>query len=169
MTPKSEALEKLANFPSYKHELRVAYPVGLIDDIDLILKWYNMIKKDEQDFSEAELRNAERLVRTKIDSGEIYKLSGFGFVICSGSHGEFLNIGVWDVDTPYLPKNFLYEKGRKVDIKREGAFCAWEGIIFGHESQAWLKYLASKRTEQDKKNYLEDYLGLKDFLERGLK
>lgn len=152
-------LQNLGNFPDYKHEPRIVLPDGLLTPPQLVLKWYNMLKRDEGLFTENRVRDAKSFVEKQIALSNIQPLSGLGFVILSGA-ADFLNIAVWDNQTPYLLKNQVYDpQKRKADIGEDGAFCAWELGIVAHEKDAWLRYLASKRGEPDKRVYLADTIG----------
>lgn len=159
--PKSEVLERLANFAEYKHEPRIVEPKGLIEDTSLILKMYAMVRQVPVD--KYVLRNAKKFLRESIRKNKIGDnpiLSGLGFAILSD---DMLNLAVWDSKHPIVLKNSLYEYAggfrtpNSLDIRHEGCFCIWELGIVAHERDAWKKYLASERTEQDKRAYLKNF------------
>jgi hypothetical protein len=164
-------LSKVGNFQDYKHEPRVVRPLGLIvtPSIDLVLKFYHMTKK-ERDYSiqaNTTISEASRFILNEVREGRLEPLSGLGFAILSE---DMLNIDRWDDDDvlPYVLKGDLYgfsqpgfSKPKKLDIRKFGAFCGWELGIVAHETKAWMKYLASERTEADKQKYLEDKISRK--------
>jgi hypothetical protein len=149
-------IQDLANFPDYEHEPRIAVPDGLVTAPGLVFKWYNMTKKISQNAGmlRQDIEHAKDFLGGLVVKGRILPLSGLGFVILS-EQGNFLNTAIWDKKTPYILKNTIYDGEKRLGLDN-GAFCAWELGIVAHEAKAWKKYLVTGKTEQDKREYLEN-------------
>ncbi len=150
-------LEKLGNAPKYMHEPRYASPQGIIETSNLVLKMYDMLSLGIQN----PVDGAKRFLNREINAGNINPLNGMGFAILSR---DMLNVSRWDNKYPIVVKNQIYtfdpsskkpfESAKRASVDEIGPFCIWELGIANHEKEAWKKYLASKRSEQDKRNYL---------------
>jgi hypothetical protein len=151
---------------NYTREKRDANFIGLSVSPRLAIKLYDMFDKEKLIQNKVcpreMISGLVDFMDNEIQAKKIKPYSGMGFAIASNNT---LNIAVWDKEVPYLLKNQLYEI-KNHDIKTikpllhlsDGAFCAYELGIVSHEKNAWLKYLASKKTDSDKKRYLLDGL-----------
>jgi hypothetical protein len=87
--------------------------------------------------------------------------TGLGFSIISPG---IVNISMWGGELPMLVNQNIYEvskdeanplsKIRRLSPGEDGAYCAREGRIVGHESGAWMHFLRSGRTSDDVAAYL---------------
>ncbi len=151
--------ENVGNIKNYKHSSRIVKPEGLIETPNLVTKIYTMLPEGIS----VNLDFAKKFIKTKIKEREIIPyLSGMGFTILSP---EFLNITIWGEEFPIVSKNEVYsfEKedlsdSRRLDLNNKGAYCSFEGTIFGHESLLWIKYLKSSMKEKDKQDYFNSFL-----------
>jgi hypothetical protein len=151
--------ETIGNITNYDHKEIVVKSEGLIKTPNLIMKLYSMLPKD----GSINIDSARLFVKNKIDEGDIKPhMSGMGFTIVSPS---ILNASVWGAEFPILAKNevYLFEKNDfsdavKLDLNKEGAYCAFESIIFAYEGNLWINYLKSQKKEEDKKNYFNSTL-----------
>lgn len=154
----TERYSKLGNF-EYKHEHRIAHPLGLVETPELAIKYYGMCKQDGESFKDKEIEEYKNIMKDMINNGHIKPLSGLGFAIYSG---DFLNVAVWDNEKPFVLKNriFVPDEEGKMDILNlnEGAFCAFELGIVNYEKGLWLDYLQSERKTSDKMSYLNKQL-----------
>lgn len=154
----------------YEHKPRIVNPTGLIVNPHLVLKMYYMLKEDTNDFES--FGNVEKFLTTELNKKRLAPLVGLGFAMLSE---DMLSVSRWDTKYPQVIKNQLYEysfnqrenlisTAQKLDVKECGDFCSFELGIVSHEKDAWEKYLVSKHTNQDKKQYLENmfegYLGV---------
>ncbi len=147
--------------PDYVSVPRYATPRGWVEARSLVLKLYTMHKEGER-ITDYTVRDTKSFLRAKVKEGEIKKHIGMGFAILSS---DMLNIGVWDDKIPHVLKSQLYEYNSKniytakpLDIREDGAFCAWELGIVKFETDLWIKYLASARSWVDKGEYLSKKL-----------
>ena len=147
----------------YKHEPRCVVPCGLIEDPNLVLKFYAMFKGALTQSNVDEAREfLEDRIGLGVGLGEIDPLSGFGFAILSE---DMLNVARWDTN-PIVLRNQIYgyeqdessgkyfNNAKLLDIRNVGSFCIWELGIVDYERDAWMKYLKSERSEKDKDDYL---------------
>src|SRR3989344_1313680 len=130
-------LTNIGNF-DYKHEPRCVVPCGLIENSNLVLKFYAMFK--------------EALTQSNVDEAK-------GFL------EDMLNVARWDTN-PIVLRNQIYsyeqdersgkyfDNAKLLDIRDVGSFCIWELGIVEHERKAWMKYLKSEGNEADKNDYL---------------
>lgn len=150
-------LTGLANFPDYSPDQRIVAPDGLVTAPEVVMKWYNMFTEGQKEIPAERVAAAKDFLGRQIVRDQIGKFSGLGFAILS-DEGEMLNVGIWDQKTPILLKNTVYEHEREIDLRNEGAFCAWELAIAAHEARAWRTYLASAKSDADKRAYLDDQI-----------
>jgi hypothetical protein len=162
-------LENLGNFPDYHHERQIVCGEMLVVDPKLVLKLYGMLEKERADVKVRDMEKAGEFIRGELARGKIEPLSGLGFGVLSRS---MINVGIWDGciegrAEPYVLKNTIYEfdvlpssirNFRKLSLEDVGAFCAFELGIVAHEKDAWLRYLRSDRTTQNKIAYLNDVM-----------
>ena len=154
-------LENLGNAPEYVHKPRHASPEGIIETPILVLKMYDLQLSGINNPLDA----ARRFLNYEIDAGNIKPLIGLGFAILSS---DMLNVSRWDNQYPIVVNNQIYtfgpnskrpfESAKRASIDEVGPFCIWELGIVNHEKEAWKEYLASERSEQDKRKYLANMI-----------
>jgi len=156
-------LENIANVPEdYKSMPRTSVYTGLIISPELILKTYQMLKADEH-FNPSLVANACRFLEREIERKKVDPMSGMGFAILST---DMLNVARWGAGgNARVLFNQLYQFSPnmkdpldwsdRLSIEKSGSFCIWELGIVANEKEAWKRYLASKRTAEDKKAYLD--------------
>jgi len=155
-------LTNIGNF-DYKHEPRCVVPCGLIENSNLVLKFYAMFKEALTQSNVDEAKGfLEDRIGLGVGLGEIDPLSGFGFAILSE---DMLNVARWDTN-PIVLRNQIYsyeqdentsryfDNAKLLDISDIGSFCIWELGIVEYERRDWMKYLKSERNEADKRYYL---------------
>jgi len=169
-------LEKIGKIENYVHEPRSVASISLLVTDPLILKLYSMSKTktpeklgDDYVSPYAEdahsIRNkcARKFLKDEILTEKIEPLTGMGFAIISD---DMLDVAVWDNENPIVLKNRIYTYQLKAsgletelqDINKIGAFCVWELGIVNHERNAWMNYLQSGKTVNDKQVYLENVI-----------
>ena len=166
MGKKKLDLSKLSSLPEYKHIPRIVRPDELVETPDLVLKIYSILRIKTPTMYNLRVtpENAKRFLLEEIEQGNIESRSGYGFGILSDGN---LTVAIWD-DKHFVPmlKNqcytFYQEFGEMKEVTRveqdyEG-FDIWELGIVGHERNAWMEYLISKRTESDKQKYLDNVI-----------
>ncbi len=158
-------LENLGNVPeSYIHKPRYVSFLGLITEPNLVLKLYSMLERiRDKECIAVDDDMTKSFLTYRIRNGEIEPFIGLGFAILSE---DMLNVARWDTTYPIVLKNQIYEHedcrlvGEKIhqasllDTREIGSFCAWELGVVNHERLAWLKYLNSRRSEEEKDRYL---------------
>jgi len=152
-------LENIGNVrQDYKHEPRIVVPRKTIIGDNLALKFYSMMK--EREVRESDVCSAIKYLKNRIDMVKPY--IGMGFAILSE---DMLNVARWDNQYPIVLMNDIYTYGdgdiktaTLADIRTTGSFCIWELGIIGYERNSWKNFLSSKRTIEDKKSYLGDFL-----------
>jgi len=164
-----DELDRFGNFISenFIPEPRLVTPYGIVLAPNIAaVKLYHMVPYEGN--ISINMLPVNRTIKDKLESGEIKPCSGLGYAVLSE---DVLNISMWDsgVDEnspPYVihPNVYTFGEGRfdnsrleRKNVSEVGPFCAWEGDLFGHESLAWRRYLYSKRTNQDKLEYLQDF------------
>ncbi len=136
------------------------------------LKLYTLMPRDEHDLSDSALEVLAESIVNEISSKRIDPLEGLGFAIVSP---EIVNVNFWGGNYPSLLHPNIYTFDNKdlddavVGIKKPsfelhrasvgqiGAYCCWEGVVVGHESRAWIDFLASSREEFDRERYLDNF------------
>jgi hypothetical protein len=126
----------------------------------LILKSYIMEETGKSSLGQRELFRAYDALDDGFARNKIDQLSGMGFLILSDG---VLNVCRWQDDPECLDVIVpaIFELDDKTwfqqEVNRVGAFCSGEQKIYAHENDAWLRYLASERTEKDKLTYFGDF------------
>lgn len=161
----SEMLEHVGDVPmSYVHRDRKVEPRVPLIVPGGILKWYNVYDRA----SPVPLGLEERSRATVLDFLEMGVADlhyGLGVVVLHHSTAnDFLLVGSWrghqeywqsifirdaDTDNPWIP----IEQGAISPV-----FCVWEMAPIWHERNAWVRYLKSGRTVDDRRAFLEDQL-----------
>jgi hypothetical protein len=159
-----QELDHLGNVgEGFENPERIVRPLGPFVTRDLVLKLYDMYTEKPSDIMGV-VGNMENFLRKEINTGNIDPKIGLGFVILSK---DMLNVVRWDKEYPIVAVNSIYgfpEENRdvmnskKLSADEIGAYCAWELGIVDHERKAWIKYLNSKRTDEDKANYINNYI-----------
>lgn len=154
-------LSQIGNL-EYQHEPRFAYPHRVIQPTsELALKLYRVGSEREPIFQlqeEQAIQFIEREATNKRISPEI----GMGFSILTK---DMLNVVRWGKEHPIVMMNQIYEfnpdkisaTAKRLDVNECGSFCIWEAGIIPHEREAWMKYLNSYKTDEDKENYLTNF------------
>ena len=159
-----EDLANVGNVVSFRPAWQLfAWPKGEIRTPKLILKQYLLSEKGNQKPSYPKLiQDTERFIKRELVKGELAHKCGLGFSMLSQGA---LNICRWGQEDPKILFQDLYEfdgpfvsGARKAGVKETGSFCIYELGIVAHERKAWDKFLKSQRTEQDKQNYLNDWV-----------
>jgi hypothetical protein len=155
----------VGNFKFYNHSPKVGTPEEyrylITKNPTLVLKMYEM--KEPNAELKLPTNEARKFLVKEVNRGEISPLSGVGITILSEGR---LNVGVWgdDATYPIVLINNLYEysnelkKIKRLSVNKAGRSCIWEDKIFWHERNCWERYLASERTNENKLNYLSDFL-----------
>src|SRR3989344_1199900 len=151
---------RIGNLTQYQHEPRIVRNQSLVATPDLVLKLY-LMARDEYSVPNF-VHDAEKLLKKKIEEGEITPLTGLGFAILSD---DMLNVTRWDTKYPIVVRNKIYgfeegnvDSSQPLDINEVGSFCIWELGIVSHEKEAWKRFLTSQRKESDKRKYLQDII-----------
>jgi hypothetical protein len=132
-------------------------------DPSLILKFYVAQELGKYTPSGGDVREAMGYLQNKYNMESA--LSGMGFAVLSDlPDGFILNVCKWhdefsDVIFPSIHlfdrQNFEWTQGR---VEEAGAFCSGEKAVYDHENAAWMRYLKSRRADEDKVKYLADTL-----------
>ncbi len=156
----------------YAHEPRIVTLVGLVTSPNLVLKMYQMAKKEPMNWDA--MVDSKKFLTKEIENGNIESFTGLGFAILSE---DMLNVARWDTEYPIVLKNQIYgytnhsridleclgydnmfESAELLDTKEVGSFCIWELSIVNYERNAWEEYLRSDKTRARKEEYLESTL-----------
>jgi len=147
-------------FAGYLHQPRAVEPAGVLAASGLTLKVYDMFIPGKPGNP---VNEASAFLEQECVSGRLPPLSGLGFTIVSK---DMINVVRWDGRCPIVMNNQIYEydsknlieTAKKLDVNECGSFCIWEAGIVNFEKDAWTDYLASRRTEEDEKEYLHSFL-----------
>lgn len=157
-------ISALGNVPSaYRHEWRVATPRDPIVLPRTIFKWYHVHREGHAVPNEMDAE--ARAIITEAEIGGAWDPSyglNFALLHLSTAHA-FLIAGVW------RGHQELWERIYAKELAASGAFtrmdmtgedaplgCVWELGVTCHERMAWRRYLFTKRTDDDKRAWLED-------------
>ena len=154
-----EDLDSLGNVSGELPQRKII-PYRCSDDLPgLVLKEYIMEEIGKVAPTKGDIVDVYMLLKNELEKGNMNPLSGMGFSILSSN---ILNVCRWDSEyiDVVVPQIYALEKGLWVPQKVEkvGAFCSGEKRVYDHENNAWLRFLGSKRTNQDKANYLNDFI-----------
>ena len=155
-------LTNLGNFKDYAHRPRKVASAGFCHGKGLLLKLYDMYIPGAPG---SPITAANEFLREEIERGRLTPLSGLGFAIISK---DMINAVRWDDKYPIVMNNQIYEynpeelvaraTAKKLDVNQCGSFCVWEAGIVAHEKDAWIRYLAAGRSQEDKEDYLNDFI-----------
>ncbi|MBI4983204.1 hypothetical protein HZC32_00985 [Candidatus Woesearchaeota archaeon] len=156
---KIEDLDSLGNVSGDLPQRKVV-PYRCSDGLSgLVLKEYTMEEKGKVAPTRGDIVDVHMLLRDELEKGNMNPLSGMGFSILSSG---ILNVCRWDSEyiDVIVPQIYTLKKGLWMPQKVEtvGAFCSGEKRVYDHENNAWLRFLSSERTDQDKSTYLNDFL-----------
>ena len=161
----TELIDRIGAVPaSYEHHDRRIEPRDPVIGSAAILKWYNVY-----DLSDTVPDGVEAASRIKVaellESGVVDPEYGMGLVVLHhASANDFLMVGGWrghqeywhsvlaraaNSDEPWKP----IELGEFAPI-----MCVWEMSPVWHERDAWVAYLKSSRTSEDRRAWLSDQL-----------
>ncbi len=150
-------LDNIGNVPQdYKHEGSFVGRTGLATSERLALKLYE-IRTDKE---EAPFVNTGEFFVTASSDGRIRPDIGMGFALVLPDLGGIIQTVIWPTVFPVRLSvvGYHYDKG---------AFSRYDGFdslflsgvgVAAHETEAWLKYLNSKHTPEDKQAYLDNFL-----------
>ena len=147
----------------YRHQPKRVSPKAELTLGRAALKWYNLAPEVEL-VPEA----IERLARAFLSAQSIQKEVGvepeIGFVILHrcGQAFYFLLLCTWRGSNELWETVFYKENDAMKDFgvftfqgAHRGTFCVWELGAVLHEKEAWLRFLKSERTVQDRQAYLD--------------
>ena len=147
-------------YNSQLYKVRCYSPLSIDGERPAILKPYSLVPFTEEHFPSKFMKGLGGIVQKEISSGDIDTHLGLGFLIISDG---FLSIHLWGGEYPSILNTSLYSFTnlpttehdlKKEDIRTDGIACAYEGEIIGFESNKWLKFLRTSRSNEDKLKYL---------------
>lgn len=155
-------IENLASLGNVLGDLpqRRVIPMGPSNSLTgLILKEYILQENGKFPQIKEDWIGPWKLLKKQFKTGKLKPLSGMGFSILSSG---ILNVCRWDsqyIDV-IVPQIYTFENGlwKPQKVEDVGAFCSGEKRVYDHENNAWLKYLNTKRTDEDKLDYLNNLL-----------
>lgn len=129
-----------------------------------LFKWYNVF--DAADPVRSDLEDSSRSEATAfLDSGMAEAEYGMGVVVFHHSTAhDFLLIGSWRGHQEYWQSSLIRAANSNGSwlANEQGAIspvaCVWEMAPIWHERNAWVAYLISARTVQDRQFWLDDTL-----------
>jgi len=139
------------------------------------VKFYTMLEVPVHEsgvYDDKRVEIARGAVSEKLRAGKVDRRNGMGIAILSEGVLNITMLGrtdptLWNVDYPSMfhPRVFTFSEepfpinpnGFKPADISAGAYCRWEMELLGaHEAHAWGEYMGSKRTLEDKANFLQD-------------
>jgi hypothetical protein len=163
-------VKKVGNVPKVLPESRILLR-RLLETDCVTVKAYSMQPFEEEHDPNNTIRmgKAEHRFRSLEDKILEHKLKesqcGMGFAIISaiGKHKILYNLNMWGEETPYLLFPTLYVENvrkqtlKKVPVEAEGSLCVYELKVASYEAGEWAKYLRSRRTTEEKLEYLRSW------------
>ena len=161
----TDLLDRIGGVPdAYAHRDRQVEPRDPLIGPNAILKWYNVydLADPVPDGLEATSRDRTSVL---LETGVVLPEYGMGLVVLHhSSANDFLMVGGWRGHQEYWHSVFgraLNSDEPWVQIEL-GAFapimCVWEMSPVWHERNAWVTYLKSDRTLEDRRTWLDDRL-----------
>lgn len=163
--PIATMLERIGDVPKtyVHHDRRVTAGEPLVTKSG-IFKWQNVFV--DADPVSPELERGARIESARLlDSGRANAAYGMGLVVLhhSSAH-DFLLIGSWRGHQEFWQSS-LFRSANSEDpwvANEQGVIspvaCVWEMAPIWHERRAWVTYLNSDRTMQDRQAWLDDTL-----------
>ena len=147
----------------YRHVTKVLIPGDPLVLPEAYLKWYDLRRADQTPAAGIDAQ-ARAFLTDEVAGGAPPLADDLGFVInhLSGDHIYLLLVFTW------RNNNEMWESAYFRDIREDGPFtaipvgahrptiCVWECGAVTHEHRAWSQYLASGRSEADRRVYLAD-------------
>jgi hypothetical protein len=162
-------VSELGNVPKNYHHYDCAIsPHRPVELPNIVLKWYE-IRKPELIIPLPFLRETRSFLESEIKGDRIELGYGLGFVLLHYTEeAAYLIIGTWKNNQELWESLYIKhfnDEGtfQRINLGVDGpTLCVWDMAAVWHEREAWVEYLNSKRSEDDKIRYLEDqYSGLK--------
>jgi hypothetical protein len=155
-------LDDFGNFEKYKARDHVVKPHKPVYQEERgIVKMYSMFPEGEAIPIGPMISHARDFVRRELRHGRIEPKLGLGYAILSDG---VLNVSMWGKETPPVIHPNIYtflensdvlsDNLKRGDLVEEGAYCAWEFAIAGHEAEIMRQYTHSEMTEEDKSAWL---------------
>ena len=143
---------------TYQFIRRSAKPAGFVSHAKAVIKLYHM-ERETEGLPEHLVSNLSKFVGAEISRGHVNPSQGAGFAILSQG---FLSINLWGRGNvlfthTYTVENSFPELSPK-PLAKTGVACTWEIRIMQYEYAEWQRYLESKMTLADKKNYLQSFI-----------
>ncbi|MFH0978713.1 MAG: hypothetical protein V1837_05410 [Candidatus Woesearchaeota archaeon] len=129
---------------------------------NLVLKVYELLPLMTRG-NPFRILEAKQFVEEQIINGTISTHSGMGFMIVAKDTVNVVRWGGLEFNVPvgqlYAYKEALPDYNyTRLDVNQEGALCMHEHEILQHEVPCWRRFLNSKKTDFDKKLYLDEML-----------
>jgi hypothetical protein len=149
--------------PGYVHGDKIIEPKQRLDLFCCQLKWYDISTRAKPVPETIHLK-ARAFLEERAGEGGLDQLSDRGFAILHrcGEHFYFLIVCSWQGNNEIWEAVFAMDLNDRDfrDWPRPGphvpTFCVWEMGAVTHESQAWMRFLRSKRDEQAVQTWLSD-------------
>ena len=163
MPDRPDAIPPVSVAPGYVHGDKFIEPKQRFDLGCRRLKWYD-ISTPEKPVPDVIHLMSRAFLERRMGEGGLDQLSDLGFVILHrcGEHFYFLIVCSW------LGCNEIWETVFAKDLEhndfydwpRSGphlpTYCVWEMGAVTHESQAWIRFLRTKRDEAAVQTWLAD-------------
>jgi hypothetical protein len=124
----------------------------------LVLKTY-ILSEGEAAIREGDFISLEKEIWQDYQRGDLALLSGIGFLMLAP---DGANLCLWAAETAdvIVPRVYSFMDGQANLESAEviGVFCSAEERVYRFENQEWLKFLGSERRDEDKIEYLNNFL-----------
>jgi hypothetical protein len=148
--------------PAYRHYPKTVTPLPPITLGAARLKFYTIAKDDTPVPSDIE-SIARDYLHTEVASPRWELADELGFVLLHrcGTEFYFLLLSTWRGSNELWET--VYYKPHDAALgfapfpqptRHKGTYCVWEMAVVWHETQAWVRYLASPRGAEDTAEYL---------------
>jgi hypothetical protein len=147
----------------YRHQPKRVSPRPPLTVGEAALKWYNLAP-DAEPVPEDIERRARAFLGAQSAAREVGLEPELGFVILHrcGQAFYFLLVSTWRGTNELWETIFYKENEAMQDFglftfkgAHRGTFCVWELGAVLHEKDAWVRFLESARTSQNRQAYLE--------------
>jgi hypothetical protein len=161
----ADPLAPIGNVPTeYIHHDRQVEPREPLIVPSGVLKWYNVFDPGNPLFEGLE-NDSRQFVERFLATGVADLHYGMGLVVLHHSTAnDFLFIGSWRGHQEYWQSVFIRNANSQdpwTPIEHgpiSPVFCVWEMAPIWHERNAWVTYLKSNRTIEDRRAWLADRL-----------